>query len=59
MVDKYQYVLDIFFFFSLNYGYTWKSIDHDEVLLFDENQSNKIQILTWKFPSNILGFARI
>lgn len=55
---KYIYIwyyLDVIFSFSSDYGYIWQSIDHDQVLFFEDNQTRKPKIFTWKFSSNILG----
>ena len=47
--------LDIQFSFSSDYGYTWQSIDRDDVLLFDDNRFRRLKIFTWKFTSMMIG----
>jgi hypothetical protein len=46
---------DIQFSFSSDYGYTWQSIDRDDILIFDENYFRRTKIFTWKFTSMMIG----
>ncbi len=47
--------LDIQFSYSSDYGYNWQSLDHDDILFFDDQYLRKMKIFTWKFPSKIIG----
>jgi hypothetical protein len=49
--------LDIHFSYSSDYGYTWHSMNRDDVLLFDDNHIRQAKIFTWKLTSMMIGYG--
>ncbi|CAF0744576.1 unnamed protein product [Adineta steineri] len=55
----YNRCINIQFSFSSDYGYTWQSIDHDDVLLYDDNHLQQSKISTWKITSMMIGSNQV
>ncbi|CAF3387291.1 unnamed protein product [Rotaria sp. Silwood1] len=51
--------INILFSFSSDYGYTWQSIDYNEILLFDEGHTRRVKIFTWELTSMMIGSNQV
>ncbi|CAF2836302.1 unnamed protein product [Rotaria sp. Silwood2] len=51
--------INILFSFSSDFGYTWQSIDYNDVLLFDKEHSRRVKIFTWKLTSMKIGSNQV